>query len=89
MARGIGTSRKGIGGWKRGARAGNYTDMQLNIACRISNGLDQVGCSHKEQAAISLGYLPVRTCRTRFGKSVCSGVGAEAPVGAYGRAHGG
>ncbi len=30
-------------GWKRGARAGNYTDMQLNIACRIRNGFGEEG----------------------------------------------
>jgi hypothetical protein len=86
-----GSSRKGIGGWKRGARPGNYTDMQLNIACRISKGFDQEGCSWKKQAAISLHYLPKNSCGTGNrhggGASPCRGVGANAPVGAYGRAH--
>lgn len=78
-----GSSRKGIGGWKRGARDGNYTDIQWNIACRISvmgmpNG-DAVrtspsNCPTKAQALISLGYLSYGTCGTKFVRSPCSGV---------------
>lgn len=86
-----GSSRKGIGGWKRGARPGNYTDMQLNIACRISNGFDtSSGCSFIKQAAISLGYIEGGDCHTGVSRpngSVCHGVGADAPAGAYGKAH--
>lgn len=76
-------------GWKRGARPGNYTDMQLNIACRKRNGFDEIGCDHVTQAAISLGYLTRGTCQTRRGKSQCHQVGLGAPVGDYGRRMGG
>ena len=85
----VGRTRKGIGGWKRGARAGRYTDMQLNIACRIRNGFDEEGCSYVQQAAISLGYKTRGECSTRIGKSVCHGVGVDAPQGEYGRQYGG
>lgn len=80
----VGSTRKGIGGWSRGARPGNYTDMQLNIACRIRNGFGEDGCSYVNQAAISLGYVPRGSCSVRRGKSVCHGVGEGAPVGAFG-----
>jgi hypothetical protein len=71
--------------WKRGARPGNYTDIQLNIACRVSvmgmpNGKDAYNspgsCPTVTQAKISLGILPVFTCRTRRGPSPCRGVGS-------------
>lgn len=75
------------GGWKRGARPGNYTDMQRNIACRIRNGFDEVGCDYITQAAISLGYLDRGTCAVRRGKSVCNEAGLGSPQGAYGKAY--
>jgi len=76
----IGNSRKGIGGWKRGARAGNYTAMQLNIACRVRNGKGPGGamaytapaCPTVTQAKISLGMLPYGTCGKTMCPSVCS-----------------
>lgn len=70
------------GGWKRGARPGNYTDMQWNIACRVRAGLGPGGamaseapkCTTITQARISLGYLQYGTCGKTVGpSSVCAG----------------
>lgn len=75
-------------GWKRGARPGNYTNMQRNIACRVKNGFDEEGCTYVEQAAISLGYYHRGYCGTRRGKSMCHNVGSTAPEGEFGKSHG-
>lgn len=75
-------------GWKRGARRGNYTPMQLNIACRVSKmGQDggkaayfsPASCPVVKQARISLGDLPRKSCATRWTRSICSEVGIDFP----------
>lgn len=83
-------------GWKRGARPGNYTPMQWNIACRVKNMGMPNGqfaytspnkCPTVRQAEISLGGLPYGTCGagTVGPSSPCAGVSGAGGAGASSR----